>query len=173
MPESGLFDFVEFFTQLAPKLIKRVSKSIRQLPRSSFLALQTARDKAIADAICHLEDDVLVKERKRPDLAPLLAESQAEYSAATLTESSKMSVQDPKSATAHDLSCSDSSQHASESKKCENPEDEELKDSSSVAAKLSGEKSAAKPAPSKRQQSVSKSNIKPKTARSKYKSGKI
>ena len=40
--------------------------------------MQNARDCAIIDAICQLDDHLLSKERKRSDLAPLLAEAKAE-----------------------------------------------------------------------------------------------
>lgn len=35
------------------------------------------KDKAIVDAVCELGSNVLVEQRKRPDLAPLLAQAMA------------------------------------------------------------------------------------------------
>ena len=42
------------------------------------LSGQSAKDRAIVDAICELDDDVLAEQRKRPDLEPLIAEALAE-----------------------------------------------------------------------------------------------
>lgn len=39
------------------------------------------RDRAIVDAICELDDCILAEQRKREDLAELIAEAQAEEAA--------------------------------------------------------------------------------------------
>ena len=44
--------------------------------------MQSAKDRAIVDAICELDESVLTEQRKRPDLASLISDVMAENFAA-------------------------------------------------------------------------------------------